>query len=126
MQIDLIRDESFKNHVNGTLSVNGVYFCDTMERAYDSAPKLPDGSYDCVRGWHRLKNGPIDTFEVMNVPGHTGILFHPGNTFKSSEGCILVGVLISESQLRHSREVFESFMRELNDLDHFELIVHDV
>lgn len=126
MQIDLIREESFKNHVNGTLSVNGVYFCDTMERSYDHAPKLPGGSYDCFRGKHRLKNGPIETFEVRDVPGHTGILFHRGNSYKDSDGCILLGILISEVQLRHSREVFESFMRELIDLDYFELIVHDV
>jgi hypothetical protein len=61
-------------------------------------PKTPVGVYDLVRGNHTLKTGQtFYTFEVMNVPGHTGILLpHTGNLpERDSEGCYLCGTHVS-------------------------------
>lgn len=93
--------------------------CDTLEHAYrspsgDYVPKLPPGIYVCKRGIHRLEHGlPFETFEIMDVPGHTGILFHVGNFNKDSAGCVLVGKSDQRSPslvLLHSRDTFKEFM----------------
>ena len=63
------------------------------------------------------------TFEVQNVPGHTGILFHTGNTNRDSEGCILLGSLIKGNILLNSRPAFAKFMELLGNLPQFTLEV---
>jgi hypothetical protein len=70
----------------------------TLEHAYSRGDgsfhaKVPQGRYKCVRGQHTLPNGhKLETFEVTHVPGHTGILFHPGNKYQDSAGCFLPGM----------------------------------
>lgn len=93
-------------------------------------PKVPAGKYTCVRGQHKLKSTPttFTTFEITGVPGHSGILFHPGNFDGDSEGCILLGVAVAldakaQPMLVNSRRAFEAFMELQGGLDSFELIV---
>lgn len=84
--------------------------------------KLPYGVYKCVRGIHQLAHGkPFETFEVTGVPGHTGILFHIGNTNQDSDGCILLGTLCYQERLYNSRDAFYNFMRFLHDQTEFVL-----
>ena len=76
----------------------GVPFAVTLEHPWRDAngdglgdtgqSRIPNGSYRCVRH-HSVKHP--NTFEVTNVPGRTGILFHTGNTTADTMGCILVG-----------------------------------
>lgn len=51
-------------------------------------PAIPLGTYLC-----QPHNGPEfkNVWEVMDVPGHTAILIHQGNTISDTHGCILVG-----------------------------------
>lgn len=56
---------------------------------------IPEGHYLCRR---RLSPKFGDTYEVMNVPGRSHIIFHAGNTAKDTEGCILVANKLSEVQ----------------------------
>ena len=110
----------------------------TCERAFQSnllenswETKIPPGTYKCVKGTHQLEHGgPFTAFEITGVPGHTGLLFHIGNTYKDSEGCVLLGVehtlndalpFITESGL-----AFNEFMHELQDVNDFMLEVCDV
>lgn len=95
----------------------------TLEHAYqvsesaDSASaswaaKIPSGVYKCLRGQHQL-NGmthAFETFEIMDVPGHSKILFHPGNTENDSEGCVLLGLARENNMILNSRAAFEKFM----------------
>lgn len=118
-----LRDEQ-----NGLVAV-------TLEHAYlcegknTYSPKIPDGTYTCVKGNHRLEGMTEDfvTFEVTGVIGHTNILFHWGNYNKDSEGCILVGKQMlgssKEEMITNSRETFAKFMELVGDLDSFELTV---
>lgn len=92
--------------------------------------KIPVGSYECVRGQHLLHGMPqsFTTFEVMGVPGHTGILFHWGNYNKDSDGCILLGQSIAlqpngERMITNSRATFEKFMELQAGVDSFQLTV---
>jgi hypothetical protein len=46
--------------------------------------------------------------EVMNVPGFTGVRFHPGNRAKDTEGCILVGMSKGADHITESRKAYDS------------------
>lgn len=108
---------------------NGTELLFTLEHAYiqqdlSFLPKTPEGQYLCVRGTHQLKHGgPFETFEVTNVPGHTGILFHPGNFNNDSDGCILLGLTKTDAGVLHSRDAFAQFMKSKQDLDSFTLTI---
>ena len=122
---------------DGILSVledeNGVEICETIEHAYPSGltgwvPKIPNGTFTCVRGPHRLHSMTEDftTFEVTEVPGHTGVLFHCGNTENDSEGCVLLGEYAGDSKslvIINSRLAFEKFMNLQDSITEFELTV---
>jgi hypothetical protein len=114
------------------LSDDGAEICKTLEHAYPKIDsrgvsyfaKLPTGNFRCSRGLHRLRQGdPFDTFEVLDVPGHTGILFHPGNYNRDSDGCVLLGEAISDNALVRSAKAFSYFMRRLQYVDCFTLTV---
>lgn len=52
---------------------------------------IPEGSFTVV------KEGPTETrpyvyFRVLNVPGRSGILWHPGNYTRQIKGCHLPGM----------------------------------
>ena len=74
------------------LNQHGVPFTLTLERAWLDNAKgqscIPDGTYVCKR-----VNSPKfgDTFEITEVPGRSAILFHKGNLFSDSHGCVIVG-----------------------------------
>lgn len=100
----------------------------TVEHAYLIGeawqPKIPAGSFRCVRGMHQLKHGgPFETFEVMNVPGHDGILFHIGNFNDDSEGCICLGERFAGQMITDSRSAFVRFMAFQEGVNEFILVV---
>ena len=109
----------------------------TLEHAYPEGeiyiPKIPSGSYKCVRGPHRLHGMTEDfiTFEITGVEGHTNLLFHWGNYNKDSEGCVLLGktkILMPDgvsSMITESRAAFNKFMDLQNGLDEFQLEVQE-
>ena len=69
----------------GRLSVDGLYFCDTLEdRVHDLScePKIP--------GRTAIPAGRYEV-TVNRSPRFTGILIHRGNTAADTSGCILVG-----------------------------------
>jgi Family of unknown function (DUF5675) len=111
-------------------------FCVTLEHAYPNdaswLPKIPRGStYTCVRGMHSLEHYnsgfTFATFEVTGVTGHSGILFHPGNFNKDSNGCILTGKQLMQDgadwYISHSQETFANFLKALEGIDEFQLRV---
>jgi hypothetical protein len=102
----------------------GTIIAHTLEHSYNSKPKVPSGTFTCVRGDHKL-HGMTDTFSTFEIPvaGHTDILFHWGNYNKDSEGCVLVGELQSGSMITNSRATFAKLMNLLQGLDTFELEV---
>lgn len=105
----------------------------TIEHAYSilggvCAPKLSQGVYTCKRGMHKLRtNIPFETFEVLSVPGHTGILFHKGNTQADSDGCVLLGCELDmeNKMIKNSLLAFDQFMQAQIDDDEFQLTVED-
>lgn len=75
----------------GVLLAEGRPFAVTLERPWRDNKRgescIPPGKYTCVR-----VNSPKfgHTWMVRDVPGRSEILFHAGNTFADSHGCILV------------------------------------
>ena len=47
--------------------------------------RIPEGIYD-VKWTESPRFG--HTFEIMNVPGYTGVRFHVLNDFRETEGCV--------------------------------------
>ena len=113
------------------LDSDGDQIAVSLERSYAGVPKLKSGTYTCVRGPHRLHGmvSDFETFEVLGVEGHKGILFHWGNWNKDSEGCILLGRVAMSSpkgqMITSSRDTFARFMLDLDNIDTFTLIVED-
>lgn len=129
----LTRQMRSEHGIFGTLHMPETTYA-TLEHAYRVgdvyAPKLPEGEYLCVKGTHRLEgmNHSFETFEVTNVPGHTGILFHVGNYNRDSNGCILLGSSYSQSSppmIIASNTAFRFFLCYLKDVSQFELTVQD-
>lgn len=104
----------------------------TLEHSYSQeeggyAPKLPAGTYTCLRGLHQLEgmSSMFPAFEVQKVPGHSGILLHVGNTQDDSNGCILLGSSVQGNMLLNSRIAFNKFMGNLLGTATFTLVVTD-
>jgi hypothetical protein len=64
---------------------------------------------------------------ITNVPARSSIIFHWGNTFLDTSGCVLVGnrvgVLLGKRGVLGSKETFRNMMTKLSDVDEFELEV---
>lgn len=115
MTLKLVRREFREDGIFSELMKDGKVIAHTLEHSFNMKPKIPDGTYMCRRGIHKLENlKPFETFEVCGVSGHTGILLHIGNWNKDSDGCILVGSGIAQSpqgqMVTGSKQAFADFM----------------
>lgn len=126
----LQRADFLKEGIFGTLRTDdGEELYKTLEHAFPTAdgrflPIIPIGEYLCVKGLHHLSHGPVITFEVTGVLGHTGLLFHVGNCNADSKGCILLGQSILGNRLLHrSVSAFTDFMAQMEYFDSFTLVV---
>lgn len=117
MELKLKRIAKKNGYTIGRLSINGKYFCDTLEdsdRGLDSSMSLdelkrkklahitaiPTGRYQVTmdiisprlsKSNFYKKYGGGRVPRLLNVPAFEGILIHCGNTAKDTDGCILVG-----------------------------------
>ena len=95
MRLLLERKWKSPDTIEGQLSIDGTYFCFTMERA--DVLHIPAGLYT-VELTYSPKFGRL--MPLIDVPGRDGIRFHSGATYKDSEGCVLLGdKLLSREQI---------------------------
>ena len=82
----------------GKLSMDGKYFCDTLEdqvrdltkeRKIPGRTAIPAGVYEIVVNVSPRFKRKLP--RLLDVPGFDGILIHRGNTAEDTAGCILVG-----------------------------------
>jgi hypothetical protein len=139
MNLILVRTDYRPDGIFGELFAPMGPIAVTLEHAYldvndGYVPKVSNGTYNCVRGLHRLEGmkAQFETFEIENVPGHTDILFHSGNANEDSAGCILVGGKIvklpakvpsSRWLIINSRSTFANLMRLQQGCDSFSLTI---
>lgn len=131
MRAKIIRLDKSEEGVFGVLTLNGQPECVTLERPWkDNQPNIsciPPEIYVC-RSIDSPKFG--QTFEVMNVPGRTHILFHKGNLPSDSLGCILLaskyGELEGKRAILASGKAFNRFMEKLKEVDFFSLQIINI
>jgi hypothetical protein len=106
-----------------------LFTCKTLELAWkDNQPNIscvPAGRYKCYYTRSSVlsakKGADVFTYEVIGVPGRTGIRIHSANYFHQLRGCIALGAAHKDlnadtiMDLVHSGETvkaFESFMNK--------------
>ena len=106
MKLKLKRRFFAEEYTIGTLSIDGVQFCDTLEDKNRDHNKdgdlndpgegkvyaktaIPFGTYKVIV--NRSPKFKRDLPRLLDVPHFEGILIHRGNTAKDTAGCILVG-----------------------------------
>lgn len=112
----------------GTLTQDdGEILATTLEHSYDGWPKVPAGSYTCVR--RRSPHFGYDVFVLTNVPDHTFIELHRANWQTDLNGCIGLGKSWCESpegtMITQSQATFDAFMKGLTGVDSFLLTIED-
>lgn len=133
MNLKLVRKKFSEDGVFGELiSDSNDLVAFTLEHSYvsdsgDFFAKIPIGNFLCKRGPHRLSGMTQDfeTFEIIGIPKHSGILFHSGNKNDDSSGCVLLGEKINGEFITNSRITFQKFMDLQNDVDDFMLSVEN-
>lgn len=115
----------------GVLVDNNVSFCLTLERPWLNNQKnvscIPKGIYMC----RRVESPRFgETFQVLDVPKRSHILFHKGNIDDDSHGCILVGeeygILGESNAILSSGRAFKEFLARLEGENDFLLTIRKV
>jgi len=131
MRAQIKRLEKGDRGVFGILLLNSQVFCPTLERPWVYNERdiscIPEQIYFCRRVMSP-KFG--ETFEVQNVQQRDNILFHVGNVIEDSLGCILLGssfgMLGEDRGIIDSREAFKSFMKKLEGIEIFPLLISNI
>ena len=128
MEIQVNRIARKDGYTIGRMSLNGVYFCDTLEdtdRSLNAAMSLDEILSKKRKGITAIPTGKYDvilTFSprfkrvlplLLNVKGYEGVRVHAGNTNKDTEGCLLVGENKVKGQVINSRATLEKLMSVL-------------
>lgn len=137
--MELILRRKFKGpaYTVGDLSVDGEFFCNTIEDTVRvlpaSCPDTPRGrSCTCKEKVYARTAIPAGTYKVTlayspkykrrmpylhDVPHFLGILIHPGNTEADSTGCIIVGENSVKGKVLNSRTTFRRLYARLEKED---------
>lgn len=128
MKLELKRRFFAEEYTIGTLSIDGVQFCDTLEdknRDHNKDGDLNDPGEEKVYAKTAI---PFGTYKVivnrspkfkrelprlLDVPNFEGILIHRGNTAKDSAGCILVGENKVKGQVINSTQYENELVKRL-------------
>lgn len=137
MKLSLRRKFKGSKYTIGDLSIDGIFFCNTIE---DTVRELPASCSDTSRWVPCECNEKIDartaiptgTYKVTleyspkfkrkmpylhNVPHFLGILIHSGNTQEDSGGCIIVGENSVKGKVLNSRATFKKLYALLEKED---------
>lgn len=135
--MEVILDRKYKkaNYTIGKLYINGKYICDTCEdkdrglnnkmsasevlrKKVYGLTAIPTGRYLIdmktvsqkfkTRTWAVPYKGKIP--RLVNVPGFSGVLIHPGNSADNSWGCILPGKNKAVGKVLDSQLTFRMLM----------------
>lgn len=91
---------------------------------------IPEGDYNCKKVFARKTVGGMNikmTFEVKDVVGRSGILFHVGNKMDDTRGCILIAEgLRGINFITNSQIGFDNWISLIGRDDEFELTIQSV
>ena len=123
-------NEDSQHGTFGALLIQEKPFCVTLEPSdrlnREFVSSIPAQQYLCKKHYSPLVH---HTFRILDVPGRTDILFHPGNTAVDTEGCIILaqywGKLHGNRAVLNSGNTFRNFMDILNPYDVFHLTIKE-
>ena len=116
MEIKLIRQIFTESSTIGSLYINNVFICFSLE---DSDRRLenktiksklygisavPRGTYELILNYSNKFKRPLPL--LLNVPYFKGIRIHSGNTPADTFGCILCGSQFAKDKLLKSKLAF--------------------
>ena len=87
--LTLVRYTRTDEAILGSLYLNGAFICYTLE---NSAKAIPCGMYTVQNSKSQKFKRELPLLHNAKVPASRGIRIHRGNTFKDSQGCVLVGM----------------------------------
>lgn len=105
----LVLKRIFQNdkYTIGKLYLNDTYLCDTLEPPkYLNHPCIEKGTYR-IGYQYSNKFGRNMPF-LLNVNGRVGIMIHPGNYPKDTQGCILLGRNLAKGSVSNSKQTFQN------------------
>lgn len=138
MKLELKRRFRGPNYTIGSLFINGVYECDTIEdvdrgltdsmsvdeikaKKIYGRTAIPTGTYKIDmntvspkfkdRSWAKFCGGKLP--RLLDVKGYEGVLIHVGNKAEDTLGCILVGDNKIKGQIINSTATFQELYGEL-------------
>lgn len=133
MRITIERKWKKETYTIGQLYIDGQFLCNTCEdkdrHLTSSMPlskikevkvaaetAIPTGTYRVdmntispkysLKPWYVSNCHGARVPRLVDVPGWSGVLIHPGNTAKDSEGCILVGKNDTVGMVTNSKHWF--------------------
>ena len=117
MEITIVRSRGTKDFTQGKLSIDGKYFCETLEDE-ERAVKIK-GITAIAVGRYKVIINMSNRFKklmplLIKVPNFEGVRIHAGNTHQDTEGCILVGEPKHLGFIKNSALTFRSLMRVLD------------
>lgn len=130
MRLTLVRVGKSQRGTFGVLRFMQVPFALTLEPPWRNNEQnvscIPPGRYNC----QAIKSPKFGfTYEIMNVPGRTHVLFHKGNDTDATRGCILVaeefGGTFDDPTVRSSTHGFMEFIVLVSGHPTFELDIVD-
>ena len=105
----LVLKRIFQNdkYTIGKLYLNDTYLCDTLEPPkYVNHPCIEKGTYRI--GYHYSNKFGQNMPFLLNVNGRVGIMIHPGNYPKDTQGCILLGRNLAKGSVSNSKQTFKN------------------
>jgi len=129
--VELIRLEENETYGTfGALKIQKQVFCVTLEPPdYENMKdmsSIPVQQYTC-----ELYDSPNFgvTYQVLNVPFRTHVMFHPGNLVTHTRACIITaqhwGVLGKDRAVLNSGATFRRFMKFMEPYKKFHLTVKE-
>ena len=123
MKLLVTRNWKKADYTIGRLFVGGEFFCNTLEDTVRDLTKtkkiygktaIPAGTYEVTLNIISPKYSKKPAYKwcdgrmprLLRVPQFEGILIHPGNSNKDTDGCILVGENKVKGGLVNSQKVF--------------------
>lgn len=116
MELVLRRKFKGKHYTIGDLTVNGAFFCNTIEdvvrapgvKVYGETA-IPFGKYKVVMRYSPKYKKVLPL--LLNVPMFEGIRIHSGNTQLDSLGCIIVGENKVKGKVINSRKTMDKLLK---------------
>ena len=128
--VRLVRVEESTQGTFGNLIICSQVFCVTLERPDElnkrNMSSIPAQQYQCMR----IRSPQFgETFEIVDVPNRSHVLFHAGNVLRHTTGCILLaqyfGKIRNKRAIRNSGRTFREFMEIMKTVNIFNLTIKE-